>query len=220
MQHSSFLFLPSRFFFSAESDIISFGLDDWDSIPGGGRNIFGHRVQIGRGAHPASYPTGTGDCCWGAELTTHLHLVQRLRICVTIPPLHHYVFMAWWLMDTSRGVLVKHRDNFSFIVPCSRVLLEKLMVTQLVKKFPAFYGTRRFITVFTIVRNPRLLVTFCTRVRFPAGAGNFSLHHGVQNGSGAHPASYSMSTRASSLGVKRLGREADHSPPSSAEVKE
>jgi hypothetical protein len=29
-----------------------------------------------------------------------------------------------------------------------------------------------------------------------------------------------MSTRASSLGVKRLGREADHSPPSSAEVKE
>jgi hypothetical protein len=28
------------------------------------------------------------------------------------------------------------------------------------------------------------------RVRFPAGAGNFSLHHHVQNGSGAHPASY------------------------------
>jgi hypothetical protein len=26
------------------------------------------------------------------------------------------------------------------------------------------------------------------RVRFPAGAGNFSLHHRVQNGSGAHPA--------------------------------
>jgi hypothetical protein len=34
------------------------------------------------------------------------------------------------------------------------------------------------------------------RVRFPAGAGNFSLHHRVQNGSGAHPASYSMGTRA------------------------
>jgi hypothetical protein len=27
-------------------------------------------------------------------------------------------------------------------------------------------------------------------VRFPAGPGNFSLHHRVQNGSGAHPASY------------------------------
>jgi hypothetical protein len=28
-----------------------------------------------------------------------------------------------------------------------------------------------------------------SRVRFPAGAGNFSLHHRIQNGSGAHPAS-------------------------------
>jgi hypothetical protein len=30
-----------------------------------------------------------------------------------------------------------------------RALLEKLIVTQLVKKFPAFYVTGRFITVFT-----------------------------------------------------------------------
>jgi hypothetical protein len=28
-----------------------------------------------------------------------------------------------------------------------------------------------------------------SRIRFPAGAGNFSLHHRVQNGSGAHQAS-------------------------------
>jgi hypothetical protein len=52
-----------------------------------------------------------------------------------------------------------------------------------------------------------------SRVRFPAGAGIFSLHHRVQNGSGAHPASYPMGTRGGlSLGVKRAGREADHSP--------
>jgi hypothetical protein len=37
---------------------------------------------------------------------------------------------------------------------------------------------------------------------------------------GAHPASYPMGTRASFPGVKQPGREADHSPPSSAEVKE
>jgi hypothetical protein len=36
-----------------------------------------------------------------------------------------------------------------------------------------------------------------SRVRFPAEAGNFSLHHRVQNGSGAHPASYPMGTRSS-----------------------
>jgi hypothetical protein len=36
-----------------------------------------------------------------------------------------------------------------------------------------------------------------SRVRFPAGAGNFSLHHRVQNGSDAHPASYPMGNRGS-----------------------
>jgi hypothetical protein len=42
-------------------------------------------------------------------------------------------------------------------------------------------------------------------VQFPAGAGNFSLHHRVQNGSGAHPASYPMGTRGSFPGVKAAG---------------
>jgi hypothetical protein len=32
------------------------------------------------------------------------------------------------------------------VSPWSRVLLEKLIVTQLVKKFPNFYGIQRFIT--------------------------------------------------------------------------
>jgi hypothetical protein len=59
-----------------------------------------------------------------------------------------------------------------------------------------------------------------SRVRFPAGAGNFSLHHRVQNGYGDLPASYPTGTRGSFSGVKRPGREADYSPPSSAEVKE
>jgi hypothetical protein len=36
-----------------------------------------------------------------------------------------------------------------------------------------------------------------SRVRFPVGAGNFSLHHHVQKSSGAHPASYLMGTRGS-----------------------
>jgi hypothetical protein len=49
----------------------------------------------------------------------------------------------------------------------------------------------------------------------PGGAGNFSLHQRVQNGFGAHPASYPMGTRESFP-----GSEADHSLPSSAEVKE
>jgi hypothetical protein len=41
-----------------------------------------------------------------------------------------------------------------------------------------------------------------SRVQFPAGAGNFSLHHRVQNGSGDHPASYPMGTGDSFPGGK------------------
>jgi hypothetical protein len=44
-----------------------------------------------------------------------------------------------------------------------------------------------------------------SRVRFPAGAGNFSLHHCVQNGSGAHLASYPMGTRDSFPGDEAGG---------------
>jgi hypothetical protein len=53
--------------------------------------------------------------------------------------------------------------------------------------------------------------------------GNVSpFHHRIQNGSGAGPPSLlSMGTKGSFLGgVRRPGREDDHSSPSSAEVKE
>jgi hypothetical protein len=44
-----------------------------------------------------------------------------------------------------------------------------------------------------------------SRVRFPAGAGNFSLHRRVQNGSGSHPLSYLVGTRCSFPGSKAAG---------------
>jgi hypothetical protein len=52
-------------------------------------------------------------------------------------------------------------------------------------------------------------------VRSPTGA-DFSSSPCVQTGSWANPASYSMGTER---GKARPGRDADHSPPSSAEVK-
>ena len=39
------------------------------------------------------------------------------------------------------------------LTPWCRVLLEQLTGLQLVKKFPAFHGTRRFITAFTSVHH-------------------------------------------------------------------
>jgi hypothetical protein len=51
-------------------------------------------------------------------------------------------------------------------------------------------------------------------VRSLAGAKDFSSNLCVQTGSGAHPASCPMGPG----GKARPGRDADHSPPSSAEV--
>jgi len=48
--------------------------------------------------------------------------------------------------------LLTYLLNYS-LTPWSRVLLEKLTGFQLVKKFPAFYGTRLFITAFTNARH-------------------------------------------------------------------
>jgi hypothetical protein len=56
-------------------------------------------------------------------------------------------------------------------------------------------------------------------VRSPAGAKDFYSSLCIQTGSGAHPASYTMGTGGPFPGGKaRPGRDADHSPPSSAEV--
>jgi hypothetical protein len=55
--------------------------------------------------------------------------------------------------------------------------------------------------------------------RSPAGAKDFSSSLFVQTGSGAHPASCTMGIGGPFSGGKaRPGRDADHSPPSSAEV--
>ena len=60
-------------------------------------------------------------------------------------------FVPFWLF---LGVLLSCTFLLTYLLtPCSRVLLEKLTCLQLVKKFPTFYGTRRFITALTSVRH-------------------------------------------------------------------
>jgi hypothetical protein len=54
----------------------------------------------------------------------------------------------WPLPDGTNTSLLTY-----LLAPWSRVLLEKITGSQLVKKFPAFYGTRRFITAFTSARH-------------------------------------------------------------------
>ena len=50
--------------------------------------------------------------------------------------------------------LPRHRISMAYwLTPLSRVFLEKLTGFQLVKNFPAFYWTRRFITAFISARH-------------------------------------------------------------------
>ena len=92
------------------------------------------------------------------ELSNYLYIgrnveVETARIYASNPP---YAFVA--------RCLIKPTDKFNFttylltylLTPWCRVLLEKLTGLQLVKKFPSFHGTRRFITALTSVRHPSL----------------------------------------------------------------
>ena len=64
-------------------------------------------------------------------------------------------------VNLAENVLSLLRANCFFIyhlltyllTPWCRVLLEKLTGLQLIKKFPAFHGTRRFITALTNIRH-------------------------------------------------------------------
>jgi hypothetical protein len=51
--------------------------------------------------------------------------------------------------DFLYGVYVNKASKGSLTHSWSRALLEKLPIVQLLENFPAFYGTRRFITAFT-----------------------------------------------------------------------
>jgi hypothetical protein len=56
-------------------------------------------------------------------------------------------------------------------------------------------------------------------IRFPAGAGNFSLRYHFQTGYRAHTTSCPMATGGFFPWVRRPGHEADNSSPSSAGIK-
>jgi hypothetical protein len=79
---------------------------------------------------------------WWKAQNTRLLLMQNLRQITGSPQLWLFNF-AWkkqYLLTT-------------LFTPWSIIIPEKLTGSQLVKKFPAFYGTRRFITAFTTARH-------------------------------------------------------------------
>ena len=85
--------------------------------------------------------------------------------CILIKLIHCTNILIWTLLQTfvshfaNRGSIhILHLLTY-LLTPWCRVLLEKLAGLQLVKKFPAFHGTRRFITALTSVLHPSLFWT-------------------------------------------------------------
>jgi len=75
-----------------------------------------------------------------------MHYVMYVKIIVVYIVLRNCLYVPTQLPSC--------RSKYPYLLtPLSRVLLEKLTGFQLLKKFPAFYGTQRFITAFTTARH-------------------------------------------------------------------
>ena len=88
-----------------------------------------------------------------------MYEITTLSVCLSVCILTSFQHLnhSSSLKNTLHGGYVsEYRTNFvalNFIclfTPCNRVLLEKLTGSQLVKKFPAFYGTRKIITSYAL----------------------------------------------------------------------
>jgi hypothetical protein len=113
----------------------------------------------------------------------------------------------------SRNVSAKQAS----IVGLFQIKCLKMLIYNYIYNYSCSTGFESLL-VFAIIVRSRYSYGLTARVRFPA-VQDFSLFHSVQTGPEAHPPSYPVGTWGSFLGIKRPGREADHSPPSSAEVK-
>ena len=74
-----------------------------------------------------------------ASLLTQCVIEQGCQECIKLMKFQNVYYLLTYLLT-----------------PRCRVLLEKLTGLQLVKKSPAFHGTRRFITALTSLRHPSL----------------------------------------------------------------
>jgi hypothetical protein len=112
--------------------------------------------------------------------------VASQRVCIVVS-VYFVINSARNLFDTLSYVLT-HNCLLSF--PLSGVLKHTFLFTMYVA---LLLSKSQLIN---------LKIKICSRVRFRAGAVNFSLHRRIQNGSGAHPASYLMDTGGSFPGGK------------------
>jgi len=94
----------------------------------------------------------------------HNHIRFGVKECIAENFVYHITESTIYSNVSSFCNILYYLKTY-LLTPWSRVLLEKLIGSQLVKKFPAFYGTRWFIAAFTSAR--RLSLSWAGSVYSP-----------------------------------------------------
>jgi hypothetical protein len=141
------------------------------------------------------------------SLRCNLILSSHLNISVSLPggavPRHFVIKMLYIFivsdMYPTRSAHLSFLDTVSRTEPQWSKFVRLLFI-----KFATFL-CYFFSVSRAVIALGYELDDWGSRVRFSTRAGNFSLHHRVQNGSGAHPASYPIGSRGSFPGGKAAG---------------
>jgi hypothetical protein len=86
------------------------------------------------------------------KIALNLHLVAAIPFAVLAPggqSGNGYTHVIVVIYVQYNPIFTRNKSGLIELTPRSRVLFVKLIVTQLVNKFPFFYETCKFITVFT-----------------------------------------------------------------------
>ena len=92
-------------------------------------------------------------CYWNlkvCEKNKHADFKSRKKL-LTLSDKYNLPLVATYLPACGLSTTVIYVDKPTGSTPCSRLLLDKVIGFKPVKKFHAFYGTRKFITAFTSV---------------------------------------------------------------------
>jgi len=118
--------------------------------------------------------------------------------------LSYEVLLSRWVRELYWPTMYIYRKLTYSLTPCNRVLLEKLTGSQLVKKFPEFYGIRMFITALTSAR--QLSITLASSIQsippYPTSRISIlilSIHLRLGLPSGLFPSGFSTKTLCTPL---------------------
>jgi len=117
--------------------------------------------------------------CYGRTSAFHLRAEEgnfartgSVLNCRVLLKSSHFLFQNSMILPYKKKdslffclIMLSYTNHLTYwLTPWCRVLLEQLTGLQLVKKFPAFHGTRMFITALTSVRHLSHLPPFFSAI--------------------------------------------------------